>query len=226
MGDGNGEDSGDNADYKEAGDDSDSKKSSSSIRVMLKLLYYCKPDTHLWVIGFTFLIISSTTVSFVPYYTGKVIDNIAINRSTSAFEQAIAVMAVITIVSAVSAGLRGAILIIAYGRLTVRIRRVLFSSLLHQEIGFFDQVETGDLTSRLTADTTKMADQIGLNLNLLLRNLVQFIGALVFMIKLTWKLSLVTVVGIPLITVVTWYFGDSFKVRKPVNSSRDRKSVV
>ena len=44
------------------------------------------------------------------------------------------------------------------------------------------------------------------------RNLVTFIGSLVFMIRLTWKLSAITLVGIPVITMVTHYFGNKFKV--------------
>ena len=45
-----------------------------------------------------------------------------------------------------------------------------------------------------------------------LRNFVTFVGSLVFMIRLTWKLSTVTLVGIPIITMVTHYFGNKFKV--------------
>ena len=44
------------------------------------------------------------------------------------------------------------------------------------------------------------------------RNLIQFIGSLVFMIQLTWKLATVTIMGIPLITVVTKLFGEKLKV--------------
>ena len=58
-------------------------------------------------------------------------------------------------------------------RLNVRIRCRLFASLLRQEIGFFDLTKTGDVTSRLAADTTTVADQVCLNLNVMLRSLTQ-----------------------------------------------------
>lgn len=186
--------------------------SMSSIRVMWRLLRYCRPDAHLYVLGFTFLVISSSTMSFIPYYTGQVINHIAIKPSMKRFEQAIMVMSIVTVVSAITAGLRGGIMTAANVRLVIRIRGILFQSITRQEIAFFDTTETGDLTSRLTADTTKMADQIGLNLNIFLRNMVQCIGSVVFMVQLTWKLTVVTLVGIPLITIVTWYFGEYFKV--------------
>ena len=141
----------------------------SSLRVMLKLLHYCRPDAHLYILGFTFLILAASAMAFIPYYTGQVINHIAITPSMKNFKQAIWIMSLITVANAICAGLRGGILIIANARLQLRIRNQLFQALLKQEIAFFDKSATGDLTSRLTSDTTKMADQIGLNLNTFLR---------------------------------------------------------
>ena len=144
-------------------------KKQSTLKVMWTIVTYTKPNIHLYIAGFTFLIISSSAMSFIPYYTGQVINHIAISPSTDEFERAILIMVAISIISAVAAGLRGSILIVANGRLNIGIRKTLFTSLMNQEIGFFDQTETGDLTSRLTSDTTKLSDQIGLNLNIFLR---------------------------------------------------------
>ena len=154
---------------KEAGDDKEETKKASTWKVMWTIVTYTKPDIHLYISGFTFLIISSSAMSFIPYYTGQIINHIAISPSTEQFERAILIMVGISIISAVTAGLRGSILIVANGRLNIAVRKALFKSLLQQEIGFFDKTETGDLTSRLTSDTTKLSDQIGLNLNIFLR---------------------------------------------------------
>ena len=54
-------------------------------------------------------------------------------------------------------------------------------SLLSQDIGFFDVTKTGDITSRLSSDTTLVGDQVSLNVNVFLRSLVQAIGVLLFM---------------------------------------------
>ena len=145
------------------------KKRLSTTQIMWRIARYTKPFLHLYIFGFFFLIVSSTAMSFIPYYTGQVITHIAIAPSASKFQQAIFIMSGITIISAVAAGLRASILTIADARLGIVVRKVLFKSLLHQEIGFYDMTETGDLTSRLTSDTTKLQDQIGLNLNIFLR---------------------------------------------------------
>ena len=58
-------------------------------------------------------------------------------------------------------------------RLNVRIRRRLFGSLMAQDAAFFDGTKTGDITSRLSSDTTTVSDQICLNLNVMLRSSTQ-----------------------------------------------------
>ena len=64
---------------------------------------------------------------------------------------------------------RGSIFSIVGARVNVRVRQRLFESLVRQEIGFFDTTKTGDLTSRLAADCTKVGDQVTLNVNVFLR---------------------------------------------------------
>jgi ABC-type multidrug transport system fused ATPase/permease subunit len=53
-----------------------------------------------------------------------------------------------------------------------RMRELLFRCILSQEIAFFDAERTGELTSRLSADTTKVGDAVGMNVNIFLRTVV------------------------------------------------------
>uniref|UniRef100_A0A183BNH6 ABC transmembrane type-1 domain-containing protein n=1 Tax=Globodera pallida TaxID=36090 RepID=A0A183BNH6_GLOPA len=59
-----------------------------------------------------------------------------------------------------------------------------FASLVRQDVAFFDRHKTGEITSRLTADTTTMSDTIALNVNIFLRNTVQMGGSMLFMMAL------------------------------------------
>lgn len=54
-------------------------------------------------------------------------------------------------------------------RVNVRVRQLLYDSLVSQEVGFFDCTKTGDLVSRLASDCTKVGDQVTLNVNIFLR---------------------------------------------------------
>jgi ABC-type multidrug transport system fused ATPase/permease subunit len=80
---------------------------------------------------------------------------------------------------------------------------------MRQEIGFFDVTKTGEISSRLSADVNKMSDQIGLNINVFLRCLVQAATLLAFMLASQWELTVVTFVSVPLVCVVSKIYGDS-----------------
>ena len=77
----------------------------STAQIMWRIVRYTKPFLHLYMSGFFFLIVSLVAMSFIPYYTGQVINHIAIAPSASKFQQAIIIMSGITIISAVAAGL-------------------------------------------------------------------------------------------------------------------------
>ena len=110
-----------------------------------------------------------------------------------------------------TAGIRGGLFTAAMARLNVRIRRELFGSLLTQEIGFFDTSKTGEITSRLAADTTTVSDQICLNLNVALRSATQAAIVLVFMFGASWRLTVVTFILIPLILTVCKFYGAYYR---------------
>jgi len=90
----------------------------------------------------------------------------------------------------------------------VRLRVKLMDALLSQDIGFFDVTKTGDITSRLSSDTTLVGDQITLNVNVFLRSLVQAVGVLGFMFVVSYQLSLLAFISVPVITVLSKWYGN------------------
>lgn len=108
----------------------------------------------------------------------------------------------------VFSGLRGSIFTIVGGRVNVRLRVQLMDALLSQDIGFFDVTKIGDITSRLSSDTTLVGDQVSLNVNIFLRSLVQALGVLLFMFLVSWQLSILAFISVPLITLLSKWYGN------------------
>lgn len=71
-------------------------------------------------------------------------------------------------------------------------REKLYRTLLSQDIAFFDTEAVGDLTSRLGSDCQQVARIIGGDVNIMLRNALQGVGALVYLLLLSWQLALST----------------------------------
>ncbi|XP_047416837.1 ABC-type oligopeptide transporter ABCB9 isoform X2 [Sciurus carolinensis] len=173
-----------------------------------KLLSYTKPDAAFLVAASSFLIMAALGETFLPYYTGRAIDSIVIQKSMDQFSTAVIVVC-----------------LLAIGRLNIRLRNCLFRSLVSQETSFFDENRTGDLISRLTSDTTMVSDLVSQNINIFLRNTVKVTGVVVFMFSLSWQLSLVTFMGFPIIMVVSSIYGKYYKrLSKEVQSALARAS--
>src|SRR4029077_4780989 len=71
--------------------------------------------------------------------------------------------------------------------------------LSHLDASFYDSARTGELVSRLTADTTQIKAAFGASASIALRNLFMFIGATALMIYTSPKLSALVLVAIPVI---------------------------
>ncbi|KYO37803.1 hypothetical protein Y1Q_0017881 [Alligator mississippiensis] len=74
---------------------------------------------------------------------------------------------------------------------------LLFSSLVHQDLTFFQQVKT-DLTSHLSKDTAPICHSVPANANIFLHSLVVALGLYSFMLGLLWHLTLLTLLEMPL----------------------------
>ncbi|EYB98532.1 hypothetical protein Y032_0130g1524 [Ancylostoma ceylanicum] len=69
-----------------------------------------------------------------------------------------------------------------------------------------------EIASRLTADCQTMSDTVALNVNVFLRNTVMLLGSMIFMMTLSWRLSLITFILVPIIFVASKIFGSYYDI--------------
>nr|XP_047127129.1 ABC-type oligopeptide transporter ABCB9-like isoform X2 [Hydra vulgaris] len=191
-------------------DEMEAKKYSTS-KTLLKLLKLAKYDAFYICIAFLFLILCSIGQVFLPFYTGLVLNYIIIDKSVQKFQDAILHLALVTLATGFAASIRAGVFTFVLSRYVLRIQNLLFSAIVKMEIAFFDERNTGEITSRLTSDCTKIGDCVGLNVNIFTRNCVKVIGILFFMFKLSWKLSLLTLVSLPIVAIVSEIFGQRYR---------------
>ena len=125
-----------------------------------RLLAVSKPDAHYLLLAFLFLLCAAVGEMFIPYYTSQVIDSIAIEKDSEKFYRSIIIMALLLFVTAICSGLRGGIFSLVLSRFYIRVNKLLFGSILRQEIEFFDKTRTENIVSRLISDTSKMGEQV------------------------------------------------------------------
>jgi ATP-binding cassette subfamily B protein len=105
-------------------------------------------------------------------------------------------------------------------RVTTDVRNAVYSHVLHQSPEFFETTQTGEVLSRLSADTTLVQTVVGSSLSMGLRNLVMGIGALAMLIWTNPWLMLQVLGVLVLIVLPAMVFGR--RVRKLSRASQDR----
>ena len=105
-------------------------------------------------------------------------------------------------------------------RVTADLRNAVYGHVLHQSPEFFETTQTGEVLSRLSADTTLVQTVVGSSLSMGLRNMVMATGALGMLIW-TNPYVMFQVLGVlVLIVVPALWFGR--RVRKLSRASQDR----
>jgi ABC-type multidrug transport system fused ATPase/permease subunit len=105
-------------------------------------------------------------------------------------------------------------------RVTADLRNAVYGHVLNQSPAFFETTQTGEVLSRLTADTTLVQTVVGSSLSMGLRNAVMGVGALAVLVW-TNPYVMVQVLGILVLVVLpSMWFGR--RVRKLSRASQDR----
>jgi len=104
-------------------------------------------------------------------------------------------------------------------RVVADVRADVFTHLTKLSPAFFDSAKSGEILSRLTADTTQIKSAFGASASIAMRNLVMFIGAVIMMVVTSPRLSMIVLAAIPLIIIPLIAFGRA--VRRRSRSAQD-----
>ncbi len=124
----------------------------------------------------------------------------------------LAMLGVVTVLAAASA-LRFYLVTTLGERIVADLRSEVFAHLTRLSPAFFDSAQTGEMMSRLTADTTQVKAAVGSSISVALRNLVLFIGAGAMMVVTSPRLSTFVLVAIPIIVLPLVAFGRAVRRR-------------
>uniref|UniRef100_A0A672SFG4 Antigen peptide transporter 1 n=1 Tax=Sinocyclocheilus grahami TaxID=75366 RepID=A0A672SFG4_SINGR len=176
-----------------------------------RLLGYMKPFSGRFAVVFFFVVISSLGEMAIPHYTGKMTDWIMNEDEPEAFNHAITVMTLMTIMSAVCEFVCDLIYNITMSRIHTSIQGLVFQSVLKQDIAFFDKASTGDIVSRITTDTNTMSESLSEKLSLLMWYFMRVIFLFGSMLLLSTRLSIFTAFGLPIIWIIPEFSGQFYQ---------------
>lgn len=106
------------------------------------------------------------------------------------------------LISAVISAVSGTLLGIFGENVVANLRTTLWHRLVRLPVSYFDDVKTGEMTSRLVNDSTQIKDLLANAFPQMVTSLLQLVGALVIMVLMDWKMTAIMVLAIPLILLV------------------------
>ena len=194
--------------------------SARGLRQLVGLARYLKPY-RLRLIGAAIaLVLAAAGFLVLGQGLKRVIDAGFVARDASALNHALFLL--LAVVAVMSAATFARYYLVSWigERVVMDLRRDLFAHLLTLSPSFFEQARTGDMMSRLTADTTLLEQVFGTSLSLALRNLLMGVGALTMLALTSLKLTVLVLAIVPLVILPIGMFGR--RLRRLSRSSQDR----
>jgi ATP-binding cassette subfamily B protein len=196
-------------------------KLKPKLRPLALLLPYVARYRFRVVAALIALLAASGATLVVPIAIRRMIDfGFSADRMVL-INQYFSVMMAVAAILAVSSAARYYLVTTLGERVVADLRDHVFAHLTRLSATFFDQAKTGELVSRLTADTTQMKAAVGASVSIALRNAVLFIGAAVMMVVTSPRLSLFVLLAIPVIVFPLVAFGRMVRRR-----SRDAQDTL
>jgi ATP-binding cassette subfamily B protein len=159
------------------------------------------------------LVIAALTTLAVPIAVRRIIDFGFSAERIGLIDQYFTVMIGIVAVLAVASAARYYLVTVLGERVVADLRADVFAHLTALSAAFFDTAKTGEMVSRLTADTTQIKATVGASVSIALRNLLLFVGAGTMMVVTSPRLSGFVLAAIPIIVLPLVGFGRAVRRR-------------
>ncbi|MBB4366338.1 ATP-binding cassette subfamily B protein [Bradyrhizobium sp. CIR18] len=182
-------------------------KGRAKLRPLLALAPYVSRYRGRAALAFVALTVAALTTLLVPVAVRRMIDFGLTPEGIELINSYFSVMLAVVGVLALASAARYYLVMTIGERIVADLRRDVFAHLLSLSPAFFDSARSGELISRLTADTTQLKSAVGASVSIALRNLMMFLGAAAMMVITSPKLSGFVLLAIPLIVLPLVAFG-------------------
>ena len=200
--------------------DAGSKTSRSSLGALKPLAPYAFVHRTRIGLALAALVVASAATLVVPIAVRRMIDFGFSDDNAGLIRVYFLAMIGVVAVLALASGARYYLVMTLGERVVADLRADLFTHLTRLDPSFFDGEKTGDIASRLSADTTQLKATFGSSASMALRNLFLFVGAIAMMVVTSPKLSAFVLAAIPLIVLPLYAAGRS--VRQRSRRAQDR----
>lgn len=176
-----------------------------------RLLHYVVPYWRRGVAAIIAMILGALTTLAVPWIIRNIIDEVLAAKNLVALNWIALGILVLFFLRGVFSYLQGYLMSYIANRVIIDIRNEVYARVQRLSLRFFDTRKTGSLMSRLTNDIGALQTAIVDNFVNIVKESVILIGSLVGMVILHWRLTLLCIIIVPLVSSTIKYFGRKLK---------------
>lgn len=176
-------------------------------RTFRRLMTYVAPWRGQVLLAGLLIVVSSVSALTAPWLQGRAIDDFIVENDRPGLRRVVFALVVVYLIAWLSS--------LAYSRMIAgiaqqvmaRIRQELGGRLQKLSMRFFDKNRTGDLMSRVTNDVDAVDQLVSQNLQSIFWAVTQITSLLIIMTLLDWRLTLATLVPVPIMMVLVARIG-------------------
>jgi ATP-binding cassette subfamily B protein len=192
---------------------------SRNLKPLLGLIPFVMRYRARVVAALVALVVAAVATLAVPIAVRRMIDNGFDAHRAGLIDEYFGVMILVAAVLAGASAMRYYLVTSIGERVVADLRDAVFDRITILSAAFFDTAKSGELVSRLTADTTQIKAAVGASVSIALRNLVLFVGSVAMMVVTSARLSAFVLGAIPVIVLPLVAFGRT--VRKRSRTAQD-----
>ena len=186
----------------------------------MRLLAYIKPYTRRLALAVVCIIMAAGANLYLPWIIKDMIDDVLMSKDMVMLN--LIAVGILVVMFTRGVFYYGQSYLVSYvgQRVIIDVRSVLFRKFQRMPLSYYDKQQTGTVMSYITNDVAVMQSAIVDNLIELVTEGSILIGSLAMMIYLDWKLSLLTLMTIPLVGFAMKIFGRKLKRSSTVIQER------
>jgi len=176
------------------------------LEILRQLKRFYAPEKKLIVGAILFLVLATGIGLVQPYLVSYLIDHVIIPKNFELVAPISLSVVGVVCLKALNQFLHGFCGGRLGNRVATKMRNTLYEKLNTLSFQYYDKAKTGDLMSRLTADLEAIRNFIGFGFAQLLNVLFMVVLGGAVMIAMNWKLTLITLLPIPLLLILAFRF--------------------
>ena len=186
----------------------------------LRLLSYIKPYRQRLIEAVVCIVVAAAANLYLPWVIKDMIDKVLAARDMDMLNLICVGIVVIFFIRGIFYYGQGYLVSYIGQRVIVDVRDVLFRKLQRLPISFFDRHQTGEVMSYISNDVAALQSALVERMVEMMTESAIFFGSLVMMVLLDWKLSILTLITVPLVGLAMDIFGKKVRSAGAVIQAR------